>query len=181
MDGKHQSGLAAVVNKACICRIVCASIFLLVMFNPVLRSEISEEMSPPDEASVQAADPVQTESEASGDLQVVPQAEAPKGADEFDKIRDPFESSLPSAPVPIVTKKVKQQVRAATSASLEGISMTNKGGRAVINGLIYKENEEKNGIIVTQIRKKEVDILINGVTETLRLFEWDDAAGSVRK
>ena len=101
-------------------------------------------------------------------------------ADQLDQIRDPFESNLPTAPIPVEVKSEKR-VKSASSAVLEGVSMSNKGAKAIINGEIYSKNEEKNGIIVTQIRKNEVDIIINGVSETLRLFELDAATAKVTK
>ena len=57
--------------------------------------------------------------------------------------------------------------------SLEGISLGENKGVVVINGEIYKTGESKNGIEVVQIRRKDADIMINGLLRTVKLREED--------
>ena len=72
-------------------------------------------------------------------------------------VRDVFQGQL--TPLQTPTGSPDQPVEIQTN--LEGITIGVKGSRVVINGLVYKEGEEKMGIKILQIRKKEVDILIN--------------------
>ena len=53
------------------------------------------------------------------------------------------------------------------TVKLEGIGLGAKKGFAVINDQVYYEGESKDGIQVTQIRKREVDIVMSGLSKTL--------------
>lgn len=86
------------------------------------------------------------------------------GAEET--VRDVFRTNIPSPgsnrPVPLGQTPVVQTI-------LQGIGMGHQGAFAIISGQIYHEGEEKQGIKVAQIRKQEVDIIVNGVASTLRM------------
>ncbi len=55
------------------------------------------------------------------------------------------------------------------SAKHEGTGLGGEKGLAVINGEVYKTGEKKNGIMVTKIRKKEADIIVNGAHRLIRM------------
>ena len=83
-------------------------------------------------------------------------------------VRDPFESGLNPVETPVAPSP-DQPVEIQTI--LEGISISPRGARTVINGEVYKEGEDKKGIKIIQIRKKEVDILINqSIRRTLSML-----------
>lgn len=90
-----------------------------------------------------------------------------------EQVRDPFKSKLPAPRGPAQPKAEAQQI----TAKLDGLSKGPKGSFAVINGQVYREGEEKGGIKVTQIRKREVDILINNVASTLRTVQEVSGTG----
>lgn len=81
--------------------------------------------------------------------------------------RDPFQTNIPGqAPTAPVAGTTEVEV----VTNLQGIGMGKRGALAIINGQIYREGEYKGGIEVIKIRKKAVDILINGaLTRTLRM------------
>jgi len=89
-----------------------------------------------------------------------------------EEIRDPFEvlfsqsasqeisGNLPNAP------EVKIE--------LQGIGFGSKDAYAVINGNIFRVGEEKDGIKLLEVRRHEVDILVDGVATALALFPKQD-------
>lgn len=84
-------------------------------------------------------------------------------ASEKEMERNPFESSWDAeTPTEVVQTPV-----APTNLILEGIGMGPTGSYAVINGEVYREGEQKGGILVSKIRKKEVDIVTNGINMML--------------
>ena len=90
-----------------------------------------------------------------------------------EKIQDIFEPSVrPKGPF-ISLKSDSREV----DARLDGIGLGPRKAFAVINGKVYQQGEEKEGIEVAHIRKKEVDILINGAPETLALTHYEGVAG----
>ena len=83
-------------------------------------------------------------------------------------VRDVFQSELRPFETPLAPSR-DQPVEIQTI--LEGISISPRGARTVINGEVYKEGEDKKGIKIIQIRKKEVDILINqSIRRTLSML-----------
>ena len=86
-----------------------------------------------------------------------------------EDVPDPFEPKVRYAQ-PGVGPAVQQQ---AVSANLQGISINPKGAFAIISGELYEQGEEKLGIKVVQIRKREVDILVNGAPSTLSMLPED--------
>jgi hypothetical protein len=65
------------------------------------------------------------------------------------------------------------------TATLQGISMSSKASFAILNNEVYHEGESKMGIHIAQIRRKEVDIIINGVTQTLTTMPYSRHAGKM--
>ena len=93
-------------------------------------------------------------------------------AKEGEKIQDIFEPSI-KLREPSNLKSESTEV----SARLDGIGLGSEKAFAVINSKIYQLGEEKEGIQVTHIRKKEVDILIDGSPETLQLIHHEGWGG----
>jgi hypothetical protein len=100
-------------------------------------------------------------------LERLPQPETPTVKNE-PPVRDVFQSELRPIETPVGVAS-GQPVEIQTN--LEGLSMGMRGSRAVINGTVYKAGEEKLGIKVLEVRKKEVDILINqAIQRTLSML-----------
>ena len=95
-----------------------------------------------------------------------------------DTVRDPFQATV-SAPKAPPRSSVREQVR--VNANLEGISIGQKGAFAVISGEVFHEEEEKKGVKVIKIRKKEVDIVMNGVSQTLRSIPLETASAASKR
>ena len=86
----------------------------------------------------------------------------------FDEsVEDVFAPVIQEAPV----SNTQTYIAPTATAQLEGIGLGVEKSFAVINGLIYYEGEEKQGIKVTQIHKREVDILINGAPEKIGMIQ----------
>lgn len=88
------------------------------------------------------------------------------------EMRDPFWapdfSNAPAASA--------QSAGPAISVKLEGIGMGGRDAYAVIGGEIFYEGDEKKGIKLLEVRKHEVDILVNGGKVTAPLFPSEDLA-----
>ena len=82
-------------------------------------------------------------------------------------VRDVFKTSVPTPQAEGPTHSGQVPV---IQASLQGIGMGPQGAYAVISGQVYHEGEDKQGIKIAKIRKKEVDIVVNGVPNTLRMI-----------
>ena len=97
---------------------------------------------------------------------------------EENKARDPFQTNISQPPV-----NARPQINEVGEiiAKLEGISIGSNGSFAVINGQVYREGESKNGIKIAKIRKKEVDILINGISETLQMVPMKKSSAEARE
>lgn len=90
------------------------------------------------------------------------------------EIRDPFGVPV-TAPVnvPVVSADIPQ-----IKAELQGIGFGSKDAYAVIGGDIFYIGEEKRGMKLLEVRRHEVDILINGGKVKLLLFPGDELAKS---
>ena len=84
-------------------------------------------------------------------------------AAEEETFDDAFDPILKEADTPMVSAVQE------TATKLQGIGMGGEKSFAIINGEVYKVGQLKNGIRVTQIRRKEADIIINGVPRHLRM------------
>ncbi|MBI3999336.1 MAG: hypothetical protein HY351_01860 [Candidatus Omnitrophica bacterium] len=108
----------------------------------------------------------QTAEEAEETAPQAPEEEVPGVLPENNlPFRDPFQSNLPSDGGPTFPGETPVEI----IANLEGISISGEGSLAIINGELYHEGETKGGVQVTQIKKKEVDIIVNGLSQTLRM------------
>lgn len=92
-------------------------------------------------------------------------------ADEEPK-RDIFKSNIPR---PVAG--AQQTAGQAIAVNLQGISIGAKNSFAVVNGLVLHEGEEKSGIKVVKIRRREVDIEISGVPRTLEMVVHEGMSG----
>jgi hypothetical protein len=57
---------------------------------------------------------------------------------------------------------------------LEGIGFGSVDGYAVMGGTVYLKGDVKNGIKLLEVRRREVDIIVDGGKVTLPLFPGDD-------
>ena len=81
---------------------------------------------------------------------------------------DPFAPKLLPAVVKTLVKRGTIMVK--SDVELEGIGIGPEGSYVILSGDVYQRGEVKNGILVTKIREKEVDIIINGISQTLRML-----------
>ena len=111
---------------------------------------------------------------------VLTQEEATEGgAPEMDdavvaaqqEIRDPFATSLGDAHV---SKASVQPVGNADKLVLQGIGFGSKDAYAIFGGEVYFKGDEKNGIKLVEVRRREVDIIVNGGPMTCSLFPDQD-------
>lgn len=57
---------------------------------------------------------------------------------------------------------------------LQGIGFGSKDGYAIIGGDVFFKGDEKNGIKLVEVRRREVDIIVNGGPMTCPLFPDQD-------
>ena len=98
-----------------------------------------------------------------------PQAAPPRpiSSQPEQPVRDVFQSGITPAETQVAPSGQPVEIQ----TNLEGLSIGARGSRVVINGEVYKEGEDKMGIKILQIRKKEVDILINqSIKRTLSMI-----------
>ncbi len=112
-----------------------------------------------DVASPEETVPVATDETTSGIDSAVRMAQ--------EEVRDPFEvapetEAAVSAPVAAAGPEIKVE--------LQGIGFGSKDAYAVIGGDVYYIGDEKNGIKLLEVRRREVDILANGGKMTVPLF-----------
>lgn len=100
-----------------------------------------------------------------------------KGKEEAVKEKEEVEDIFAPSIRPRVSLVPPQSGEKQMSARLDGIGLGAGRAFAVVNGRVYQEGEEKEGIRVTKIRKREADILINGRAETLELIPAEGLAG----
>jgi len=80
-----------------------------------------------------------------------------------EEVRDPFAESQ----APIETAVVDP----GSMGELQGIGFGSKDAYAVMGGEIFFNGDEKNGIKLVEVRRREVDVIMNGGLVTLPLFE----------
>lgn len=89
-----------------------------------------------------------------------------------EEIRDPFGSPLDqNVPMDMTSATVEAPV---VSVDLQGIGFGSKEAYAVIGGEVYSVGDEKGGIKLLEVRRHEVDILVNGGVATFSLFPGSD-------
>jgi len=92
-----------------------------------------------------------------------------------EEVRDPFgmgkvlEAEPPPPPVEVAKEDVPQ-----VKVDLEGIGLGSKGAYAIIGGDVFYKGDTKNGIKLVEVRRQEVDILVNGGERTVSLFPGQD-------
>ncbi len=88
-----------------------------------------------------------------------------------DDIRDPFTPFLP----PKVEDQAVDQVAGETvEVRLYGIGLGSESAYAILNGDVYYEGEEGDGIKLLKVRKNEVEIEMGGVRSTLYILSDDE-------
>jgi len=123
------------------------------------------------EEPLPAAGPSQSEDAPAADPAISGIDSAVQSAQQ--EVRDPFEvtaetETLASAP------PVDPQAPAIPIPVLEGMGFGSKNGYAVMGGEIFYEGDTKNGIKLLEVRRREVDIIVNGGKVTLPLFPGED-------
>lgn len=93
------------------------------------------------------------------------------------------EEEMQDAFAPVVqAQTVTQQITtmaAPATLNLEAISLGGDSARVVIDGEIYRPGDIKNGVEIVQIRRREVDIISSGISQTLRLYQDDPSAVAI--
>jgi hypothetical protein len=87
-----------------------------------------------------------------------------------EEIRDPF-AIAPETEAAVIADPSSVAARPEVLAILQGIGFGSKDAYAVIGGDVYYIGDEKNGIKLLEVRRREVDILANGGRITVPLFE----------
>ena len=88
------------------------------------------------------------------------------------EIRDPFET--PYAETKVLQDTSTQPAGAETPVELQGIGLGSRDAYAVIGGEVFYLEDQKNGIKLLEVRRREVDVLVNEVKMTVPLFPDDD-------
>ncbi len=89
------------------------------------------------------------------------------------EVRDPF--AIAKAPeAPASAPAVSQSIASEGKMVLQGIGFGSKDAYAVIGGDVFYEGDEKQGIKLVEVRKREVDILVSGRKITVPLFPDQD-------
>ncbi|MFH1800188.1 MAG: hypothetical protein ABH891_05010 [Candidatus Omnitrophota bacterium] len=89
------------------------------------------------------------------------------------EIRDPF-AIAPETEAAVIAGPVASAARPEVAVVLEGIGFGSKDAYAVIGGDIYYIGDELNGIKLLEVRRREVDILVNGGRITVPLFQGEE-------
>ena len=89
-----------------------------------------------------------------------------------EEVRDPFQSQLKTG---VEADEAAPKTEQVIKVSLQGVGFgSTEDAYAVLNGDVYYLEEEKKGIKLVNVRKREADVFVNGAMQTLRLF--DEAA-----
>ena len=86
------------------------------------------------------------------------------------EVRDPFATTsdtVVSANAPAVSA---QPAGPAIKVELQGIGFGSKDAYAIFGGEVFFTGDEKNGIKLVEVRRREVDIIVNGGPMTCLLF-----------
>ena len=86
------------------------------------------------------------------------------------EVRDPFSMGPAEAPGGVPGAPTGPEV----TVQLQGIGFGSKDAYAVIGGDVFYKGDEKNGIKLLEVRRREVDILVNGGRITVPLFPEQD-------
>lgn len=89
-----------------------------------------------------------------------------------EKVQDPFAAKFQDEGPARQTFDMANAPKA--SVLFQGVGMGEKGAYAVINGEVFYAGEEKKGIKMVEVRKREVDIVVGGESRTVPLFPEED-------
>jgi hypothetical protein len=88
-----------------------------------------------------------------------------------EEVRDPFATTQPLDEAPVAAAGPVAPVLAPEiDVKLQGIGFGSKDAYAVIGGEVFYQGDEKKGIKLLEVRRREVDILMNGGKVTVPLF-----------
>lgn len=89
-----------------------------------------------------------------------------------EEVEDPFAAKF--NPETSIFEAPKEANAPAIQVVLQGIGMGAKGSYAVINGDVFYAGEEKKGIKMVEVKRREVDIIVGGAPRTVPLFPGED-------
>ena len=90
-----------------------------------------------------------------------------------EEIRDPF-AIAPETEAAVIASPVSSATRPEVAVVLQGIGFGSKDAYAIIGDDIYYIGDELNGIKLLEVRRREVDILVNGARMTVPLFQSEE-------
>jgi hypothetical protein len=91
------------------------------------------------------------------------------------EVRDPFAMDVPPEEVPVsAPEPAFQPASTPISVELQGIGFGSRDAYAIIGGEVFFEGDEKSGIKLLEVRRREVDIVVNGEMRTCLLFPGQD-------
>lgn len=85
------------------------------------------------------------------------------------EVRDPFAID-PEIEAATAAPLVQAPTGPPIMVDLEGLGFGNEDAYAVIGGEVYYKGDEKKGIKLLEVRRREVDVLVNGGRLTVPLF-----------
>ena len=120
----------------------------------------------PDTVSLQRGAPLASEEATPGIDSAVQMAQ--------QEVRDPFDNPADIEAPQGGTGAVSPQAAPEVKVELQGIGFGSQDAYAVIGGEIFYAGDEKLGIKLLEVRRREVDILVNGGKRTIPLFQNED-------
>ncbi len=88
-----------------------------------------------------------------------------------EEVRDPFALAPETGAVTIAPEaKAAPEIK----VELQGIGFGSQDAYAVIGGDVFYKGDEKKGIKLLEVRRREVDIVVNGGKVTIPLFQGRD-------
>jgi hypothetical protein len=89
------------------------------------------------------------------------------------EVRDPFAIALETK-APAIAPEAQASAGSKITVELQGIGFGSQDAYAVIGGEIFHKGDEKKGIKLLEVRRREVDILVDGGKVTVPLFPDQD-------
>ena len=127
---------------------------------------------------VLSAEEPSTKAASEGEVSTPAPEEAGTGIDSAvqvaqEEVRDPF-SYAPPAPVSSAPVVAAGPASPEIKVELQGLGFGSKDAYAVIGGEVFYKGDEKNGIKLLEVRRREVDVIVNGGMVTVPLFPTQD-------
>jgi len=142
-------------------------LFLAVLWPSVLMLCAEEPVPAPDATSSQNSVSPAPEAATPGIDNAVQMAQ--------QEVRDPFAAAQPPEVVAPAGGAAGTSEEAATPIPvLQGIGFGSKDAYAVFDGEVFYNGDEKKGVKLFEVRRREVDILVNGGKMTVPLFKGED-------